>query len=62
MERKASKWDFFRSEVNYLGHLILHVAGEGVKPKPAKIAIMKDWLELTTVTFWVSQDFSEVHL
>ena len=48
LKLKPSKCDFFKTEVKYLGHLV--VAGEGVKPDPDKIAVVKDWPEATTVT------------
>ena len=48
LKLKPSKCDFFRTEVRYLGHLV--VAGEGVQPDPDKVAAVKDWPEPTTVT------------
>ncbi|XP_038062329.1 uncharacterized protein LOC119732798 [Patiria miniata] len=45
---KPAKCSFFKTEVNYLGHLV--VAGEGVRPDPEKIATVKDWPQPTTVT------------
>ena len=48
LKLKFSKCDFFKTQVKYLGHLI--VAGDGVKPDPGKIAVVKDWPVPTTVT------------
>ena len=45
---KPTKCSFFKTEVKYLGHLV--VAGEGVKPDPDKVDVVKDWPQPTTVT------------
>ncbi len=43
---KASKCEFHRPEVEFLGHVI---SGSGVKTDPKKIAALKDWPTPTTV-------------
>ena len=48
LKLKPRKCGFFKKEVKYLGHLV--TAGEGVKPDPDKISIVKGWPEPTTVT------------
>jgi hypothetical protein len=39
---KLSKCDFMKKQLLYLGHII---SSEGIKPDPAKIAVVKDWPE-----------------
>ena len=40
LKLKASKCEFFRSEVTYLGHV---VSQAGIKTDPEKIRVLKDW-------------------
>ena len=40
LKLKASKCEFFRSEVSYLGHV---VSQAGIKTEPEKIRVLKDW-------------------
>lgn len=42
-----SKCEFFRTEIHYLGHVIL---GDGVLIDPSKIKAIMDWLAPTSVT------------
>ena len=37
---KRSKCSFGRDSIEYLGHV---VSGDGVKPDPKKIAVVRDW-------------------
>lgn len=43
---KLSKCDFFKSEVQFLGHI---VSAQGVKPDPKKVAVVKEWPQPSTV-------------
>ena len=40
LKLKASKCEFFRSEVTYLGHV---VSEAGIKTEPEKISVLKNW-------------------
>ena len=37
---KASKCEFFKSKVTYIGHV---VSEDGIKTDPEKIKVLKDW-------------------
>lgn len=40
LKLKASKCEFFKSQVTYLGHI---VSEDGIKTDPDKIKVLKDW-------------------
>lgn len=42
-----AKCDFFQSEVNYLGHVVL---GEGISVDPSKIQVIVDWPAPTNIS------------
>ena len=48
LKAKPRKCSFFKTEVKYLGHLVR--AGEGVRPDPDKVAVVKDWPLPTTTS------------
>ena len=46
LKLKASKCEFFKSQVQYLGHI---VSDEGIQTDPDKIAALKDWPAPTNI-------------
>ena len=46
LKLQPDKWEFSRTEVAYLGHII---GRHGVKPNPAKIAAIRKFLEVLLV-------------
>lgn len=40
LKLKARKCDFFRHELKFLGHII---SANGIKPDPAKVAVVQEW-------------------
>lgn len=59
---KLSKCDFFKSEVEFLGHVVGH---EGVKVDPTKVKAVQDWPALACVkdvqSFLGGELLSEIH-
>ena len=47
LKLKPSKCDFFKKEINYLGHV---VSEKGVSTDPKKIKAVTEWPQPTTVT------------
>ena len=47
LKLNSSKWDLFRKEIKYLGHV---VRDEGVSTDSDKIKSVTEWPQLTTVT------------
>ncbi len=47
LDAKASKCEFFRTEVDFLGHII---SADGMKMEPGKIQAIVDWPQPTNVT------------
>ena len=48
LKLRPNKCGFFKSQVRYLGHLV--VAGKGVKADPDKIKVVQEWPKPTTVS------------
>ena len=47
LKLKPKKRDFFRTQVNYLGHVLDKT---GIRPDPKKLEVVGDWERLKTVT------------
>jgi hypothetical protein len=46
LKAKNSKCEFFKNELNFLGHI---VSENGMKPNPAKVAVIEEWPTPQTV-------------
>ena len=44
---KMSKCKFFKSQIEYLGHL---VSGQGISPMKQKVQAIKGWVPATNIT------------